>query len=68
MTTERDPIKPVRYSLPKEGTGDVHFALEATPQKIAKRCKTSRNVRNFYLNSVDALIVLKRAIAPETVA
>lgn len=41
----------------KEGTRDVHSALEATPQKIAKRCKTSRNVRDFYLNSVDVLIV-----------
>ena len=67
MTAERDPRQRVHYSLTKEGTRDVHSALEATPQKIAKRCKTSRNVRDFYLNSVDALIVLKRAIAAETV-
>ena len=40
MTAERDPRQRVRYSLPKEGTRDVHFALEATPQKIAKRYKT----------------------------
>ena len=59
MTAERDPRQ--------EGTRDVHSALEATPQKIVKRCKTSRNVRGFYLNSVDVLIVLNRAIEAETV-
>ena len=44
MTAERDPRKRLRYSLPKEGTGDVHFALQATPQKIAKRCKERKKL------------------------
>ena len=40
MTADWDPRQKVRYSLTKEGTRDVHFALEATPQSFANRCKT----------------------------
>ena len=36
MTAERDPRQRVRYSLTKEGTRDVHFALEATPRRFQK--------------------------------
>ena len=40
MTAERGPRQRVRYSLRKEETRNMHFALEATRQKIAKRYKT----------------------------
>ena len=50
MIAERDPRQRVRYSLTKEGTRDVHFALEATPQKIAKRWRKEylTNLREFH--------------------
>ena len=49
MTAERDPRQRVRYSLTKERTRDVHFALEATPPEDCKKVKDIKERKKLLL-------------------
>jgi len=58
-------IPPVHCLPQRKKTKNACFALEATHRRIARSLQALLNVRNYYLNLVDVLVVLTSVSTPQ---